>query len=446
MGSSTTVAWGGAGGWGLGAKKRYDAPYMKWGLGFVVLLCQAQQELPPDLALLSKIKVKESQNLDQLPNYTCAETIERWVKRSNESNAALLDTVRLEVAYVEGRELYGLAGAKIDQSQIKKLVRGTIGEGGFAMKVKEVFQGQAATFHYEGRTELNGKSSEVFTFRVARLVSGYRITTPSGSATLGYRGRFWADASSLDLIQLELTADDIPSALQLSAASESIEYRRIAIGNGSFLLPHSSEMILADAAGSEATNRSNYEACRQFAAESVLSFTEIRAEPAVGANGPLADARGARAGEKSPGGSAANLPEEFTVDISLETPIDSDSASAGDPVSATLRQSIKMEKTTVAPKGAKLSGKIARFDKDGGSYSMDLKFSSIDFNDSHVDLSQRKNDVLMKVTTRVSSMSSVASAQAQPVEQVDETLSPLVFKTKHLKLGRGTHLVLSSKK
>ena len=423
---------------------------MKYALGFVVLLCQAQQALPPDLALLSKIKVKESQNLDQLPNYTCTETIERWVKRSNESNATLLDTVRLEVAYVEGRELYGLAGARIDQSPLKKLVRGTIGEGAFAMKVKEIFQGQAATFHYDGRGELNGKPSEVFTFHVARLVSGYRITTPSGSAALGYRGRFWVDADSLDLMRLEVTADDIPPALQLSAASEAIEYRRLAIGNGSFLLPHSSEMTLADAAGSEARNRTNYEACHQFAAESVLSFTEVSAEPAAtgtaASNGPLADARGHKAGVIGGGASATNLPEEFTVDISLETPIDSDSAAAGDPVSATLRQSIKMEKTTVAPKGAKLSGKIARFDKEDGSYSMDLVFTSLDFNDGHVDLSQRKNEVLMKVTTRVASMSAATSVQAQPVEQVEETLSPLVFKTKHLKLGRGTHLVLSSRK
>jgi hypothetical protein len=440
----------------LVAGKEYDALYMKWGLGFVVLLCQAQQELPPDLALFSKIKVKESQNLDQLPNYTCTETIERWVRRSNESRAALLDTVRLEVAYVEGRELYGLAGAKIEQSEIKKLVRGTIGEGGFAMKVKEIFQGQAATFHYEGRAELDGKPSELYSFHVARLVSGYRITTPSGSALLGYRGRFWADASSLDLMRLEITADDIPSALQLSAASESIEYRRSAIGNGTFLLPHSSEMTLADAAGSEAKNRSNYEACHQFVAESVLSFTEVHAEAAAVGSGPLADARGYKAGVTGPGGAgpgvtgpggtAANLPEEFTVDISLETPIDSESAAAGDPVSATLRQSIKVEKITFAPKGAKLSGKIARFDNEGGSYSMDLRFTSLDFNDSHLDLSQRRIEVFMKVTTRVASMSSVTAAQAQPVEQVEETLSPLVFKTKHLKLGRGTHLVLSSKK
>lgn len=42
-----------------------------------------------------------------------------------------------------------------------------------------------------------------------------------------------------------------------------------------------------------------------------------------------------------------NLPDEFTVDISLETPIDSNSASAGDPISAHLLQSIKVEKTSV---------------------------------------------------------------------------------------------------
>src|SRR5271170_1494219 len=99
----------------------------RWLAGFAVLMCQAQQELPPDLALLAKIKVKVSQNLKQLPNYTCSETIERWVRRSGESRSAPIDPVQLEVAYVDGRELFGIAGAaKIDQSEIKKLVRGTI--------------------------------------------------------------------------------------------------------------------------------------------------------------------------------------------------------------------------------------------------------------------------------------------------------------------------------
>ena len=101
----------------------------------------------------------------------------------------------------------------------------------------------------------------------------------------------------------------------------------------------------------------------------------------------------------------ANLPDEFTVDISLETPIDSESASVGDPVSASLRQTIKVGKTTVVPKGAKLSGQIKRLDSQGGSYSIDLTFSSLDFNDCHEDLSKRRNEVLQKVITHVSQLS-----------------------------------------
>ncbi len=270
-----------------------------WLALFALLQCQAQQVLPPDLALLAKIKLKVSQNLKQLPNYTCTETIERWVERSGESQAALIDTVHLEVAYVEGRELFGIAGgAKIDQAEIKKLVRGTISEGAFATKVNEILLGPAATFHYEGGAELDGRPSESYSFHVARLVSGYRITTHAGSAALGYRGRFWVDAKSLDLIRLELAADDIPPTLQLSAASESIEYGPVSIGNGTFLLPRNSELNLVDADGAAARNRTSYRACRQFAAESVLSFTEIPAEPVAPEavsrpqSRPLADARG----------------------------------------------------------------------------------------------------------------------------------------------------------
>lgn len=141
-----------------------------------------------------------------------------------------------------------------------------------------------------------------------------------------------------------------------------------------------------------------------------------------------------------------NLPDEFTVDISLETPIDSDSASVGDPVSATLRKSIKVGKTEVAPKGAKLSGQIKRLDNRRGSYTIELTFNSLDFNDGHQDLSQRANEVLQKVITHVSQLSGATSVQAQPAETDVEILNPLLFKTKHLKLPRGTPLVLHSTK
>lgn len=402
-----------------------------WIVGWVALSCAAQDVLPPDLALLARIKTRVAQNLKQLPDFTCAETIERWVKRSSAKQPELLDTVRLEVAYVGGKELFGPAGGgKIDQASIRKIIRGTVGDGDFATIVKEVLLGPAATFHYEGKSNWQAQPAELFTFHVAQLVSGYRMTTSSGSAAVGFSGRFWADAGSLDLIRVELTADEIPSELRLSAASEWIEYRRVPIGTGAFLLPSHSEMNLVNAEGSGAKNRTSFESCHQFVVASVLSFAEVSPEPAPSAPRSAVPEKGTQ------------LPEEFTVDISLDTAIDSDAVSAGDPVSATLRQSIKVEKTTFAPKGAKLTGRIGRLEQERGEYSMDLAFSSLDWKDGHADLNQRKNEVRMMVTTRVSAP--VAGVQGQPSEQVIDTLSPLVFKMKHLKLSRGMHLVLKS--
>jgi hypothetical protein len=56
----------------------------------VALLCEGQEALSPDLASLVKIKGKVAQNLKQLPNFTCTETIERWVKRTTDHKPEML--------------------------------------------------------------------------------------------------------------------------------------------------------------------------------------------------------------------------------------------------------------------------------------------------------------------------------------------------------------------
>ena len=111
--------------------------------------CEAQQELPPDLLLLAKIKVKMAENLDRLPNYTCEQTIERSRRRAPARKFELLDTVRLEVALVENRELYGWPGAnRITESDLSNLVGGTIGNGDFGLLAR-MGADQARAFDFQ---------------------------------------------------------------------------------------------------------------------------------------------------------------------------------------------------------------------------------------------------------------------------------------------------------
>jgi hypothetical protein len=273
---------------------------------FVALYCEGQEALSPDLASLVKIKARVAQNLKQLPNFTCTETIERWVKRTTDNKPEMLDTVHLEVAYVDGKELFGPPKAgRIDQPEIQKLVSGSISKGSFATIVARTILGASTTFHDEGSSKLDGRQAELFSFHVPILGSGYRVTTSSGRAIAGYRGRFWVDPVTFDLMRFEMAADDIPPVLELASASEAIDYSRINIGNSPFLLPHVSELRMRAAQGSEIRNITTYQGCRQFVAGSTLSFASDSVT--LPAEVPPAP---------------SNLPDDFTVRIRWETSID----------------------------------------------------------------------------------------------------------------------------
>ncbi len=404
---------------------------MRWWLaGFAILLCQAQEQISPDLALLVKIKAKVVENLKRLPNYTCTETIERRLKRKPSDTPSVLDTVRLEIAYVEGKELFGISGSgHIDQAEIGKLVGGTIGNGDFALLLKEIFQGQSPTFRYKGDVKLDGKSAVCFDYRVGTLQSGYRLSTPSAEAVVGHHGSFWVDPETLDLIQIEQHADDLPASLGIASASEMLEYGPVHIGSGTFLLPRAAELILIESTGIEHGNRTKFQACHQFVGESVLSFAEM--SPTAAEN-PVDQQHVTH----------STLPDDFTVELNLETPIDSSSSAVGDSITASLRQGINLGRTIAVPKGASLTGHIARLDKQGGVYTLDLALTSLDFKGGHADLSARTNALFMIVTNRTQA---VPSADGRQIEATTETQATLVFRTGRVKLQRGSHLVLRSR-
>src|SRR5215467_1270517 len=81
--------------------------------------------LKPEVIQLSRIRARAIENLNRMPNYTCRETIERSVRKPPAKRFQLVDTVRLEVALVKGKELFGWPGAeKFEEGEIGDLVKG----------------------------------------------------------------------------------------------------------------------------------------------------------------------------------------------------------------------------------------------------------------------------------------------------------------------------------
>ena len=402
------------------------------GVLFLIVLetCQAQQELSPELALITRIKLKVAENLNRLPNYTCEQVIERSQRVMPARKFEMLDTVRLEVALVEHKELYGWPGAnRIDESEVSNLVGGTIGNGDFGLLARSIFLSDGSFFTQWGETEIDGRRAIRYDYRVPLLSSGYHLKVPPNTALVAYHGSFWVESGSLDLLKLDLTADDIPLYLGLQACTKTLDYQRTSIGGSTFLLPSSAVLLMVDLNGTEHRNRTRFHGCRQYAGESVLSFAE-----------PPPDEPSLTVQEVGD----IELPDEFLIEIALITPIDSSISAVGDPVEAKLVRNLKDHGKIIAPKGALLKGRLTRLRRESNSYTFAINFDSMEFPGSRTGLSARVNELTIQNPSGAPCLPGAYSSCSPMVLPQQSSLAPLQIPGNRLKLGRGFQMQLRS--
>ena len=340
----------------------------------------SNQPNSPERGLLARIKAKMADNLARLPNYTCVQTIERSHRDARKKRFERQDLVRLEVALVEGRERFAWPGAqRIDETDLTKLLEtGVFGSGNFGIFARAIFLTDSATFEYVGETQFADRAAVQFRYRVSASASDYRIRVNQQEAPVAYHGDVFVDARTLDLLRLEVKADDVPAFLNLDLADNAINYARTQMGGGDFLLPRTSEVVMRALDGNENRNRTSFGQCKQFSGESVLSFgdTNLASEKQTAT---------ASVGAKA----AIELPLEFRVEASLETPLDGEETAIGDPVSVRLKDPVKRSGRIVAPKGAVIQGRVTRAEHKGDTFLLRLSFESIDFDTGHADLRGR---------------------------------------------------------
>lgn len=368
----------------------------------------AGQEAPgavsPEVLLLARIRVVMEQNLSRLPNYTCLQTIERSRRRGPTRRFELSDTLRLEVALVNGKELFAWPGAKeFEERDLWEMVGGMIGNGDFALHAKSIFLSRAASFTFAGEETREGRRTVRFHFRVPQNLSGYEMKVDPHKGIVGYHGTFWADAETLDLVRMEIVIDQIPPQLPISSATDTLEYRRIPIGERDFLLPSRGELIIVDLDGNESRNRTHFSSCRQYAGESTLSF----------ADAPADEAR-----TSTPQKIEVRLPAGLSFELALEAGIDSTTASGGDPISAVLVQPIRQDKQVLVPKGAVFYGRLTRVERRGGvrsGFSFEMHFDLAEFGDSRVVFAANLDDVQNVPMIRGSTLA--PAVQLEPVRR-----------------------------
>ena len=304
------------------------------------------------------------------PNYTCTETVERTHQEGG-NREHVDDTLRLEVALVDGKELFAWPGSKqFEDRDLSDLVTtGMFGNGNFAIYARILFLTHAAVFEDRGETLLAGKPARHYGFRVPRATSGHLLRVNKRQAQVGFHGSFYADPANADLRRIEVIAEEIPSDLELVAAETTVDYGRVEIGDGEFLLPVESRLMMERPNHVVDRNWVRFAACRRFTGESKLSFTDPILTESPAPASPV----------------EVVIPAGLTLQLEIPD-LDLTRGAVGDAVRAVTMGDLRSGGRLLAPKGSLASGRIVQLDRRSSGFALRIEFKDLDWPGGHAAL------------------------------------------------------------
>ncbi len=302
---------------------------------------------PDPQELFRKVRAKVLDDVSHVPRYTCVQTVNRAQYRlqyavqpgscratiaarqqPNPSGFLIVrDRLRLDVAVVDGAETFSWAGARrLETSHVDDLVKsGTTGSGEFVSYLNSVFGDDTDSISYLGQS--------TFAFNVPREKSHYTYRTDGPDRITGYHGFFLVDPAAAELTRLIVVADDFPARETACRVIDTLDYHRVKIGNGDFLLPETATMDVLFNEGIESRNEISYSDCHEYAGESTIRFDD----DAGAAETPKTEAA-------QPAAPARQLPKGLRFRIGLTSPIRSETAAAGDAVTGVVLHEVKDRK------------------------------------------------------------------------------------------------------
>lgn len=262
------------------------------------------------------------------------------------------DRIRVELSLFNGRDVFSWPGGASFDSDLDNLVTngatlsGVLGPFDLSLLANDTDPG---LFHFERTLTALGVTLAEYSYEIAVAKSHLVIPYPSGKQiVVPYRGFFLIDTSTGDLRRHCIELEQFPKGTELSRAAIATDYASHPITGLAAFAPVASSMRLLFERGQLSVNNMSYVNCRQFQSESTLSFGSVKQD--------APSDKPSRIAEQLP-----DLPKDRTLKVSLDSPIDSDTAAAGDPIQAHVTNSVKDKSGhVVIPAGAVLYGRILR--------------------------------------------------------------------------------------
>jgi hypothetical protein len=213
---------------------------------------------------------------------------------------------------------------------------GTSFRGDFADNRALVFKNDGTKISYIGRVMIEGRPALRYEYDAHRKALAVKNADESGFAAA--RGAYWIDPETLDVLQIDLEAYEIPPSLAIRSIVNRTMYWPVLVGGRTVLLARRSEFLLTEADGTLKRNTSVFSNCREYTAESTISF----------GSSPSSHVS-IRTMEEMP------VQPGLQIQLVLDTPVDANKAAVGDPISAHTLDSVGSIR-----RGAHVYGRVSR--------------------------------------------------------------------------------------
>lgn len=298
--------------------------------------------------ILERFLAKTRAELAALPDYVCAHRIDRFSRGNSESPWKHEDTLRFVVGVAGGQEVYAKAdGSGVTEASLAAHARyGVINSGEFGLMAGQVFTRSGLRAGYVGESERGGRKAYEFEYDVPLDESGYTLRMGSVAERVAFQGLFQVDADTLDLIELEIQAYDIPEKLALAIADTRVFYRRTPVRGATPLLPERATLQLATVEGVEHLNRAQFGDCRRFETDAALIAEERDETPT-----------------EVPAAITRIVPGAL-LELQLDEDLRPELTSPGDPIRARLLKPVEAASGALLPAGTLVHGHVARLRRE----------------------------------------------------------------------------------
>ncbi len=318
--------------------------------------------------ILQKALARIQAGTRTVSRYACIETVERQYfepppaeaprscsQLAEAGNGAAdklesIDRLRLEVTVSEGREIYSWPGAtRFDSRDVSEIIReGPIATGSFGTHLLAVFNNPRVQYRFVAEETGGGRRLLEFRFHVPLEASQYRVRVGASWQAVAYDGSFWLDAGSLALQRFAVQAENVPPATSICKLDAELDYQPDASGGRGLLLPSQGQLRIAFESARRTNNITTFSNCREYQAESEVVF---QGSPRIDRDTAAPSAWAVVA-----------LPIGLPVTLALAAPVDTDTAAAGDPVSARVVAAVHRpgSDAVLIPAGAIVHGRLTR--------------------------------------------------------------------------------------